>query len=227
MPTPRSRPVWAVVLAAGQGRRLGGVCKALLQAHGHTLIERQLRAMFQAGVERCIVVTGFQASAVNAEVQRFPELMDRTHIVYAMNTDKAEPADIQQSVQRGLLALRNMPEAHQCSVLLSLVDLPLLESEQITALLTFARLAKAAIALPESPTAQPGHPLFLSPLVLQSLDLQAPNFSLRQWLHEERHGFDLQRMGSADPGYFVDVDTPQDLAELASRYRLPLSIPDH
>lgn len=49
----------AVILAAGAGRRLGGVAKALLPlANGMTLLEAVVTCARAAGVSRCVVVVG-------------------------------------------------------------------------------------------------------------------------------------------------------------------------
>jgi choline kinase/phosphatidylglycerophosphate synthase len=61
-----------VVLAAGRSSRLhgvtGGGSKALVRFGGLTLIERAVRTLLHAGVERVIVVVGYQAGTVAAVV---------------------------------------------------------------------------------------------------------------------------------------------------------------
>lgn len=64
-----ARPETAVILAAGEGRRLAGVWdrpKGLLRFGRETLIERSLRLLRSRGVRRIVVVTGFQAEAYAA-----------------------------------------------------------------------------------------------------------------------------------------------------------------
>lgn len=57
----------AVILAAGAGRRVGGVAKALLRrADGTTLLEAVVTCARAAGVSRCIVVVGPPHEAVTA-----------------------------------------------------------------------------------------------------------------------------------------------------------------
>ena len=50
--------VGAVLLAAGEGKRMGGVPKALIELGGVPLINRQLIALSGAGVDEVVVVTG-------------------------------------------------------------------------------------------------------------------------------------------------------------------------
>ena len=59
--------VVAVILAAGAGRRVGGVAKALLRrADGTTLLEAVVTCARAAGVSRCIVVVGPPHDGVTA-----------------------------------------------------------------------------------------------------------------------------------------------------------------
>jgi len=62
----------AVVLSAGQGRRLSPLTetrpKCLVRLSGRTVLEWQLRALARAGVEEAVVVTGFGVDQVEAAV---------------------------------------------------------------------------------------------------------------------------------------------------------------
>jgi CDP-L-myo-inositol myo-inositolphosphotransferase len=67
-------PRAAVVLAAGRSERLAGVTgggsKALVRVGGSSLVQRAVRALFAEGVERIIVVVGYQAGPVAAVANR-------------------------------------------------------------------------------------------------------------------------------------------------------------
>ena len=62
----------AVILAAGRGMRLNGACngtpKCLIEVGGRTLIERQLDALSEVGIERACVVVGYKGDDVRAAV---------------------------------------------------------------------------------------------------------------------------------------------------------------
>jgi len=68
------RPSRAIILSAGQGRRLSPLTdrrpKCLIELSGRTMLCWQLRALEAAGVEDAVVVTGFGANLVDAEVAR-------------------------------------------------------------------------------------------------------------------------------------------------------------
>jgi choline kinase/phosphatidylglycerophosphate synthase len=85
-PTPaRSRPRVAVVLAAGRSERLaavtGGGSKALLRLGGLSLVERAVRSLLAAELERVLVVVGHDAGPVATVVGRLGR--DRVRVVYA------------------------------------------------------------------------------------------------------------------------------------------------
>ncbi len=67
-------PRVAVVLAAGRSERLAGVTgggsKALARVGGLALVERAVRTLLAAGLERVVVVVGYQAGPVAAVVDR-------------------------------------------------------------------------------------------------------------------------------------------------------------
>jgi len=82
----RSRlPRMGVVLAAGQSERLasvtGGGSKALLRLGGLSLVERAVRSLLAAGLERVLVVVGHDAGPVATIVGRLGR--DRVRVVYA------------------------------------------------------------------------------------------------------------------------------------------------
>ena len=75
--------IGAVLLAAGEGRRMGGVPKALITLQGVPLINRHLIALSGAGVDEVVVVTGFGRDAVEAQIATFP-------VTLAHNADFAQ-----------------------------------------------------------------------------------------------------------------------------------------
>ena len=68
------RPRVGVVLAAGRSERLahvtGGGSKALMRVGGLSLVERAVRSLLVEGLERVVVVVGYQAGPVAAVVDR-------------------------------------------------------------------------------------------------------------------------------------------------------------
>jgi len=76
-------PKLAVILAAGRGVRLGPLGrempKGLLTVGGHTLIERSLSALREAGIERVTIVTGHLADQYQALAARLGPWLTLVH----------------------------------------------------------------------------------------------------------------------------------------------------
>src|SRR5271169_522927 len=98
---PRLR-IGAVLLAAGEGRRMGGVAKPLIRLQGVPLIRRQLVALSGAGVDEVVVVTGYAKDAVEEQVRSFSVLT--VH-------NEAHAEGQQGSVRLGLAALNGAFDA--------------------------------------------------------------------------------------------------------------------
>jgi len=107
----------AVLLAAGQGSRLGCLPKSLFRLKGETLLARQLCALTDAGAVEIVVVTGFFYPEIEAEIQRIIETPDDPGV-------QKEPLSASKSKARSprIRVVRN-PTPHrgqQSSVLLGL-----------------------------------------------------------------------------------------------------------
>jgi choline kinase len=66
------QPVKTLILSAGQGKRLSPLTdtrpKCLVELSGRTVLHWQLRHLRQAGITEVVVVTGFAADTVEAEI---------------------------------------------------------------------------------------------------------------------------------------------------------------
>ena len=64
----------AIILAAGQGSRLGHMTddrpKCLIEFNGRSLLDRQLDTLAAAGIGEAVVVTGFHDELVDAAIER-------------------------------------------------------------------------------------------------------------------------------------------------------------
>jgi len=96
----------AVILAAGLGSRLAVVgggreeySKPLMTVGGQTLLERTVGCCRAAGIERILVVTGFRAELVEAEVKR----LDRGDLEAVRNPEWQKANGLSLWVCRALL----------------------------------------------------------------------------------------------------------------------------
>jgi CDP-L-myo-inositol myo-inositolphosphotransferase len=94
------RPRLAVVLAAGRSERLavvtGGGSKALVRLGGLSLVERAVRTVLSAGIERVVVVVGYQAGPVATVVNRIAP--DRVRAVFAERWELGNGASLTAAV---------------------------------------------------------------------------------------------------------------------------------
>jgi choline kinase len=91
-----ARPRVAVVLAAGRSERLadvtGGGSKALIRVGGLSLAGRAARTLLAAGVERVVVIVGYQAGPVAVVVNRIAP--GRARAVFAENWERGNGASL-------------------------------------------------------------------------------------------------------------------------------------
>lgn len=72
-----------IILAAGSGTRMKiDIPKALLKIDGETLIERQLRQLREAGIQRVVIVTGFKADMIKDTLKGFKNIVFRYNYDY-------------------------------------------------------------------------------------------------------------------------------------------------
>ncbi len=194
--------VGAVLLAAGAGSRLGSRPKSLLELGGVPLIRRQLIALSGAGVDELVVVTGHHAEMIETAVREFPLTLARN----------PAPDDGQaSSVRVGLRALAGKIDA----VIVALADQPLLNAQDITALIAaFKNRGEAAMVVPRV-AGEPGNPVMFEAGLRDEWLAGDANAACRRWrdAHPQRvHWFDTD-----NSRYRVDIDTPEDLRRFAER----------
>jgi CTP:molybdopterin cytidylyltransferase MocA len=189
--------VGAVLLAAGSGSRLGHRPKSLLELGGVPLIRRQLIALSGAGVDELVVVLGHHAELIEPAVQTFP-----VTIVHNPNPDEGPVS----SQRIGLAALSGRLDA----VIVALADQPLLNAQDITALIgAFKRRPDgAAVVFPEV-AGERGNPVMFTAEVREQILAGAAHVGCRQW--QAAHPAAVAPFVTDNRRYKVDIDTPEDL----------------
>lgn len=202
--------VGAVLLAAGAGSRMGGRPKALLELGGVPLVLRQLIALSGAGVDEVAVVLGHHHEAVEAAVKAFPIALVRN----------PSPDDGQtSSVRIGLEALSPRLDA----VIVALADQPLIDSQDIVALIgAFRRRGEAQMVVPRVKRADfdtsgetaPGNPVMFDAALREAWLAGGADLACRKWrqAHPER----VSWFDTDNHRYSFDIDTPEDLERFAT-----------
>jgi molybdenum cofactor cytidylyltransferase len=197
-----SKPrIGAVLLAAGAGRRLGGIAKALIRIEGASLVQRQLLALREAGVDAVVVVTGFERQPVEAEARARATAL-------AYNADYAQ--GLAGSARIGLAALG----AGFDGILMALVDQPLIEAGDLAALIAAFNSRPAGHVLVPQVEGARGNPVMLDESVRARVLASGPGSGVRDLLDQEPALVYLWQ--TSNVRFITDLDTPEDLERLAS-----------
>jgi molybdenum cofactor cytidylyltransferase len=194
-------PAAGLVLAAGQGARLGGRPKSLLQLDGVPLLQRAVAALTGAGVADVVVVTGFHADQIEPLLATLPVRTIRN----------PQPQDgPTSSLRAGLVALASPVSA----IVVMLADQPLIEAADVAALLDAWRARPDGIdVLFPQVHGRRGNPVILSATVRADLLSASPSFSARDW--QAAHPQRCRPWATDNRHYRVDIDTAEDLERFA------------
>jgi molybdenum cofactor cytidylyltransferase len=202
--------IGAVLLAAGEGRRMGGVAKPLITLQGVPLISRQLVALSGAGIDEVVVVTGYARHAIEDQVRSF---------VVTLAHNDAHADGQQGSVRIGLAALSGPFDA----VIIMLADQPLIGAGDLTELIgAFKKRTSGHVVVPVV-SGQRGNPVVLDDQALARILGSDTNLGCRNLV--ERHPELVYAHETANTRFVTDLDTMEDVQRLAERTGWRLELP--
>lgn len=185
-----------LVLAAGEGRRLGGP-KALVRYRGELLVERAVRTLREAGCVPVLTVLGARAEEVVAAAD-----LSGSQVVVAADWAEGMGASLRTGLSR-------LSASAAGGVVVLLVDQPFVVPEAIRRLAA-ARPDGAAVA---SYHGEPRTPVLLQRAIWAEVaDLAHGDVGARAWLRANPGRVRL--VACEDVASASDVDTPADLAAL-------------
>lgn len=198
---PRLR-IGAVLLAAGEGRRMGGLSKPLIRLQGVPLISRQLVALSGAGVDEVVVVTGHARHMVEEQVQSY---------VVTLAHNDAHADGQQSSVRVGLAALSGSFDA----VIVALADQPLIGASDLIELIgAFKKRPAGHIVVPVV-NGRRGNPIILDDVALARILASDTDLGCRHLI--ERQPELVHAYETANTRFVTDLDTVEDVQQLAQR----------
>jgi molybdenum cofactor cytidylyltransferase len=189
--------IWAVILAAGESRRMG-TQKLLLPFGEATVVEAVVRTALASGVDRAVAVLGADRESIRARLE--PRGVD-----FAVNERYAE--GMLTSIQAGIRALP--PEAEAAVVMLG--DQPFLPPSVVDTVIQGRRESGKGIVIPVF-RGRRGHPVLVDlKYRAETLSLD-PADGLRRLMRS--HPDDIAEVEVDDPNILRDLDTPEDYSGL-------------
>lgn len=198
-------PCWgAVILAAGEGRRMGGRPKGTLCLDGVPVLRRLVLALQAADVRDVVVVLGRHATALA------PLIAD-----LAVQTVQAPPTAGALVVSQRL-GLSQLPSRVDVGMLL-LADQVLLGEPELRAMQSAWTARPPGVhSLYPVVDGQRGHPVLLSRTAIAAVLAQPEAQGVRHW--QQQAGPDaVQAVAFGHPHFVTDVDMPEDVARLDAR----------
>ena len=189
----------AVVLAAGDSRRMGTPKALLRDRAGRPFVDRIVSTLIAAGLDRIVIVTGTQHKAITDALEA-----DAPGIAPVL-VNNSDPS-------RGPLsslwtAMDAVPLATVDGILMIPVDLPMTRPETVRAVIDAWRRTRAPIVRPAMGSRH-GHPVLFDRSVFDELR-RAP---LAEGAKAVIHAFPDRVVNVAvdDDGCLSDIDTPAD-----------------
>jgi molybdenum cofactor cytidylyltransferase len=183
----------AVVLSAGESSRMGEP-KALLRIDGQTFIERIVAALKQSGLERIIVVLGFNADEMRQEIEHLP-----VEILVNPDYKQGQLSSLQT-------AIRHLESDQNCDgMMVHLVDHPFIDPQLVGVMLRQFKGSKNLIVVPRH-QGKRGHPVIFSRALFSEL-LDAPMDQGAKAV-VNAHRDETLEIDTEDVGITLDIDTP-------------------
>ncbi|WP_215327069.1 NTP transferase domain-containing protein [Polynucleobacter sp. JS-Mosq-20-D10] len=191
-----------LLLAAGEGSRLGKYPKVLLHQGGRTLLECFASAIQGFGLVEFIVVTGFHAQLVEPEIAKI-----NSSLAYPMKIIKnVSPEEGQSSsVRLGLETFR----ADFDVLLVALSDQPEVGAREIQELLDeYAKREDGQEIILPMVEGRRGNPVLFSYKAVSGV-LASPGMVCRVYM--DAHPDKVRAMHTGNQAFVMDVDTPEDI----------------
>ena len=200
----------AILLAAGESKRMNGVNKLAMEIQGVPLLRRALFALSGAGVDEVAVVLGHDADRFDRLISAFPVTVVR---------NEGYRDGQMSSVRAGLAALQGPFDA----LLVCPADMPLLNAQDIQALIGAFKKRGTGVATVPRVGGKRGDPLILD-WAARAETLSGADVGWRQFV--ERNPDLVTAFDTGNDHYVVGLDSPEDLRALETRLGLKLKLPE-
>ena len=202
--TPESSgtKVAAIVLAAGESRRMGDINKLLIGVDGVVMVARAADAALESGADPVIVVTGHEHEKVEAALAG--RAVECVH-----NPDYAE--GMSTSLRAGLAAI----PADTGAAVICLGDMPHIDSGLISRLIAGYDPAEGRAICVPTYKGKRGNPVLWSSRYFGEMQRLAGDVGARHLIGE--HSGEVHEIECGDASVTFDVDTPEALKSLTAQ----------
>ena len=203
---PAGPRIGALLLAAGQSRRMAGPNKLLAEIEGVPMVARVAQRLLASRARPIVAVLGNRADEIDAALGRLP-------IERVRNPDFAD--GLSTSLRRGLAAL---PE-DLAGVVVCLGDMPLISGRHLDRLIAaFNPLEGRAIIVPTR-RGKRGNPVLWARRFFPEMAQISGDVGARHLIGE--HAELVAEIEMDDDAILVDIDTPEALAALQAKGKPP------
>ena len=194
--------IWAVILAAGESRRMG-TQKLLLPYGKTTVVEAIVRTALDSSVDGTLVVLGADKEKVRETLKSYP-------VTFAVNRDFRR--GMLSSIQAGF---ESLPGEAGAAVLM-LGDQPAVPFDVVDGLVSKYRENGRGIVIPVYGKRR-GHPILIEAGYRSEILGLDPEVGLRQLI--QAHAEDILEVEVSSPAVLKDMDNPEDYAAFAGKRR--------
>ena len=204
--------IGALLLAAGQSRRMGGPNKLLAEVDGTPMVARVAQRLLASRARPIIAVLGNQAEAVDAAIGKLP-------VERIRNPEFAE--GLSTSLKCGIAALPSDLDG----ALVCLGDMPLLTGRHLDRLIAaFNPLEGRAIVVPVR-RGKRGNPVLWSKRFFPEMTELAGDVGAKHLIGE--HAELVAEVEMDDDAVLVDIDTPEALDALRRKTKPAMAATAH
>jgi CTP:molybdopterin cytidylyltransferase MocA len=197
------KTIGILILAAGEGSRMGHRPKCLIELDHQPLISRQLKAIEQLGIGQRVIVSGFFNERIEAVIAN-----EAVQIIRNPDPKRGQ----QSSVRLGLETMHTDLDL----VIIALADQPLINASDLQELITaFNDRPVLTDVMYPLVHAQRGNPVLLSGAFVREYLTRPAAMTCRQYIDCQRAR--VYAYQTSNDHFTFDLDTPEDLNALACR----------
>lgn len=196
----------AIVLAAGKSTRMGRLKAILPMPGGGTFLTRIVSTFLDAGVDDVVVVVGHESEAVLRDFE-----------TSGLRARFVENPAYEQGQWTSLVAGLDLIDRPGVSAaLVTLVDVPLVSSVTVRAVIDRYLAARVPVVRPTS-GARHGHPLLIDRSLFDEIRRADPRLGAKPVVRA--HASTIGDVAIDDEGAFTDIDTPSEYRKAIATFR--------